>query len=416
MPLENQTVNEGQTFSYQLPVNAFIDLDGDPLTYSATLADGSALPSWLVFDGATESFSGTPTDNDAGELSIKVLASDGMLSAEQVFTVNVEDYIYPWWDAWNNIVFDNVSVLEGEILSLQLSDLEHPDTVVLNYSAVLADGSALPDWLAFDANTLTFSGTPSFDDATVLAVKVMVSDGESSAEQVFTIDVIDVINENSPPEALIPLDNQNAAEGQLFSYQLPTDAFVDVDNDVLTYSATLADGSALPDWLTFDGATQTFSGTPPSGIWQVQVTASDGLLSANQTFGIWVEETQVPPVWVGEGLNFSMEEDSGSLNIDVLSHIYDANGDVLTVSNVSMDASQGTATLNQDQSITFTPAENLNGTVSVSYDVSDGVSTLTVTESIIVNAVNDIPVVSNALGEMSEDDVNVIGGVASDDV
>ena len=168
-----------------------------------------------------------------------------------------------------------MSVLEGEILSLQLSDLEHPDTVVLNYSAVLADGSALPDWLAFDANTLTFSGTPSFDDATVLAVKVMVSDGESSAEQVFTIDVIDVINENSPPEALIPLDNQNAAEGQLFSYQLPTDAFVDVDNDVLTYSATLADGSALPDWLTFDGATQTFSGTPPSGIWQVQVTARD---------------------------------------------------------------------------------------------------------------------------------------------
>ena len=240
-----------------------------------------------------------------------MLASDGMLSAEQVFTVNVEDDIYPWWDAWNNIVFDNVSVLEGEILSLQLSDLEHPDTVVLNYSAVLADGSALPDWLAFDANTLTFSGTPSFDDATVLAVKVMVSDGESSAEQVFTIDVIDVINENSAPEALIPLDNQNAAEGQAFSYQLPTDAFIDVDNDVLTYSATLADGSALPDWLTFDGATQTFSGTPPSGIWQVQVTASDGLLSANQTFGIWVEETQVSPVWVGEGLNFSMEEDSG---------------------------------------------------------------------------------------------------------
>jgi Ca2+-binding RTX toxin-like protein len=83
---------------------------------------------------------------------------------------------------------------------------------------------------------------------------------------------------------------------------------------------------------------------------------------------------------------------------------------------VSIAASQGTATLNQDQSITFTPAENLNGTVSVSYDVSDGISTLTVTENIIVNAVNDIPVVSNALGEMSEDDVNVTGGVASDDV
>ncbi len=32
----------------QIPVDAFIDMDGDVLTYTATLADGSALPSWLV--------------------------------------------------------------------------------------------------------------------------------------------------------------------------------------------------------------------------------------------------------------------------------------------------------------------------------------------------------------------------------
>ncbi|WP_418903715.1 putative Ig domain-containing protein, partial [Pokkaliibacter plantistimulans] len=33
---------------------------GDSLTLSATLADGSALPSWLSFDASTGTFSGTP--------------------------------------------------------------------------------------------------------------------------------------------------------------------------------------------------------------------------------------------------------------------------------------------------------------------------------------------------------------------
>ena len=49
-----QPTDEGQAFSYQLPVNAFIDLDGNALSYSATLADGSTLPSWLVFNAATQ--------------------------------------------------------------------------------------------------------------------------------------------------------------------------------------------------------------------------------------------------------------------------------------------------------------------------------------------------------------------------
>ncbi|NTV75870.1 MAG: hypothetical protein HGA66_16905, partial [Holophaga sp.] len=35
--------------------------------------------------------------------------------------------------------------------------------------------------------------------------------------------------------------------------------------DTLTYTATQADGSALPTWLTFTAATRTFSGTPLNG-------------------------------------------------------------------------------------------------------------------------------------------------------
>ena len=57
----------------------FADVDsihGDTLTYSATLADGGALPDWLSFDAATQTFSGTPTLNSAGLLNVRVMATD----------------------------------------------------------------------------------------------------------------------------------------------------------------------------------------------------------------------------------------------------------------------------------------------------------------------------------------------------
>jgi hypothetical protein len=300
VPVEpNQSVEEGQPFSYQLPVDAFVDMDGDVLTYSATLSDGSALPSWLSFDANTQTFSGTPSYEDAGVLSLKVMATDPAgESAEQVFSVDVVDVnrapqaVVP--------VEPNQSVEEGQPFSYQLpvDAFVDMDGDVLTYSATLSDGSALPSWLSFDANTQTFSGTPSYEDAGVLSLKVMATDpaGES-AEQVFSVDVVDV---NRAPQAVVPVEpNQSVEEGQPFSYQLPVDAFVDMDGDVLSYSATLSDGSALPSWLSFDAATQTFSGTPSyddANVLTVKVTATDPAgLFAEQVFSLDVIDVNHAP-------------------------------------------------------------------------------------------------------------------------
>ena len=75
------------------------------------------------------------------------------------------------------------------------------------------------------------------------------------------------------------LVDQNATEDSLFSFQVPADAFNDLDaGDTLSYAATLADGGALPSWLSFDASTRTFSGTPLNddvGTILVKVTATD---------------------------------------------------------------------------------------------------------------------------------------------
>ena len=68
---------QGDAFNFQIPTNTFTDIDaGDILTYSVTLENGNALPSWLTFNPTTRTFSGTPTSTDIGTLNVKVTASD----------------------------------------------------------------------------------------------------------------------------------------------------------------------------------------------------------------------------------------------------------------------------------------------------------------------------------------------------
>ena len=90
-PIANQTTDEDAGFTFQIPASSFSDVDaGDHLTYTATLADGSALPAWLTFDPATRTFSGTPGNDDVGNISVKVVATDDAgASATQTFTVSV---------------------------------------------------------------------------------------------------------------------------------------------------------------------------------------------------------------------------------------------------------------------------------------------------------------------------------------
>jgi len=76
--LSDQNATEDTPFTFQVPSNTFADVDvGDTLTYSATLANGDSLPSWLSFDATTRTFTGTPLNEDVGSTSVKVTATDG---------------------------------------------------------------------------------------------------------------------------------------------------------------------------------------------------------------------------------------------------------------------------------------------------------------------------------------------------
>ncbi|MBI4985583.1 MAG: putative Ig domain-containing protein, partial [Rhodocyclales bacterium] len=89
-PLADRVIHQGDNFSLSVAGTAFVDFDGDSLNYIATLADGSALPAWLAFDGATGTFSGVPGNWDVASLDLTVTATDPLgQSASSGFKLDI---------------------------------------------------------------------------------------------------------------------------------------------------------------------------------------------------------------------------------------------------------------------------------------------------------------------------------------
>ena len=169
------------------------------------------------------------------------------------------------------------------------------DSDELTLSAKLTDGSVLPSWLTFDAPSRSFVGTPPPNFNGVLQIEVTATDGLLSSSDVFALSLMPV---NDTPVLANALVDQAVAGDQAVSFELPANAFTDVDSDELTLSAQLVDGLSLPNWLVFDASTRSFFGTPPanfSGVLQIEVTASDGSLSVSDVFSLAVTPVEPDP-------------------------------------------------------------------------------------------------------------------------
>jgi trimeric autotransporter adhesin len=291
--LVDQQATEDAPFSLVVPTGTFADVDlGDTLTYSATLADGAALPTWLSFNPATRTFTGTPLNGDVGSLNIAVKAMDlGGLSVTNMFGLAIQN-VNDAPTVANPLADQTVSEdapFSTQVLANAFADEDAGD--VLSYSATLANGSALPTWLSFNATTRTFTGTP--DDAQVGSLDLRVTATDTGNLSVSDVLTLTVANVNEAPTVVAPLADQQARQGTVFSLVVPATTFADVDaGDALTYSATLANGASLPSWLSFNPVTRTFNGTPQAGdvgTIDVRVTATDhGNLNAADAFALTI--------------------------------------------------------------------------------------------------------------------------------
>ncbi|QSZ05297.1 DUF4082 domain-containing protein (plasmid) [Rhizobium ruizarguesonis] len=308
-----QNAAVGSAFSYVLPTTTFTDVDsGETLAYAATAADGTALPAWLSFNASTRTFSGTPTAG--GTYGVKVTATDlGGLAANESFNIAVSvpgnttpTAVADAGDATEKGGVANGSggvVASGNVLTND-TDPDSGDTKTVsavNFGATSGTlGSALNG--TYGSLVLSASGVYSYAINESNAAVQALRQSTNTLSDVFSYTMRDsagatatanltvtIHGANDAPVLAVQTAAQNATVGSAFSFVLPTTTFTDVDSgETLTYSATAADGTALPAWLAFNATTRTFSGTPTAaGTYGVRVTATDlGGLAANESFNI----------------------------------------------------------------------------------------------------------------------------------
>jgi len=125
------------------------------------------------------------------------------------------------------------------------------------------------------------------------------------------------------PEIANPIADQKTNEDELYNFQFFDSTFLDPDGDELTYTANEHGTNSLPDWLSFDPISRTFSGTPENvnvGILEIEIITSDDSNSATDTFILEVVNTNDAPtlnksitsqtVFAGNVLIFEISEDT----------------------------------------------------------------------------------------------------------
>ncbi len=311
------TVGEPMT---PLTVPAFADVDSATLTYTATLADGSALPAWLSFDPASRTFSGTPPIGSEATLPVRVSGSDGSQSDHVDFSLVVANPPVPQAAGDAADANEAGGVANGNAGTDAGGDaLDNDSGTRLTVTRVgagtdlggdaLTLGNQNPAEIVGSYGTLSMQADGRFhyevsnSQPAVQALNV----GDTLTER-FSYEVTDQAGQTSMATITITVHGTNdvptaaaqstttVTNGEPLA-PLTVPAFADVDNASLSYSATLADGRSLPAWLSFDPATRTFSGTPPSsftGTLGVTVHGDDGHADASLHFNLVVVNPGAP--------------------------------------------------------------------------------------------------------------------------
>ena len=174
----------------------------------------------------------------------------------------------------------------------------------------------------------------------------------------------------------------------------------DADGDSLTITSV---ANPLNGTVALDGTNITF--TPDAdfnGDASFTYTVSDGNGGEdNAAVTVNVESVNDDPVAGNDTAN-TLEDNS--VNIDVLANDSDVDlGAILSVASVTQGAN-GSVTIEADNTVTYTPDANFNGTDTFSYIVSDGNGGEdTATVNVNVESVNDAPVAGNDTVSTQED-------------
>ncbi|MBM4956532.1 tandem-95 repeat protein, partial [Vibrio parahaemolyticus] len=284
--------------------------------------------------------------------------------------------------------FDTYTIDLNEVFKDSDSSLEFSvsgnDNIQISIVNGVATITPTADWNG--SETLTFSATdPSGEsvrqtvDFTVAPVVDIEADSTNVVEDTPTI--INVLGNDTfeGKDKVVSLDAENGSKN----------GTVIVNNDgTVTYTPN--DNYVGKDTFTY---IVTSGGVSESTTVEVNVTPVNDAPVAKNDISTTQEDTAV--------------------TIDVLSNDTDVDGDKLSIQSATVPEAQGKVEI-VDGKLVFTPAENFNGDVEITYTVTDGQLTDEAKVTVTVNPVNDAPTIKvDAVESITEDAVSTDTVVAT---
>ena len=263
-----------------------VDDMGDVVTETSTLSSEidsvqSSITYTLGANVENLTLTGGAVINGTGNELANVLTGN---SAANILTGGTGNDTYIFGKGSGQDTVNSYDTTVGKLDAVQFDATVAPSEVLVSRL-----GNDLVLAISGTADTLTIQQYMDNDGASAYTVEqIKFQDG--TIWDVATVNAM-LGSHNNAPVLSAALPDQEAAQGGLFTYTVASGAFTDPNtSDTLTYSATLADGSALPSWLSFNTETRTFSGTPSNlGTTSVRVTAMDsGNLTGSDSFDITV--------------------------------------------------------------------------------------------------------------------------------
>lgn len=278
-PVNDNPVIESQVQELSTKQGNCVTVDLSMISVTDPDSDYPSDFSLYVLPGNFYSFSGRsvcPNPIFTGALPVNIRVYDGNgYSSSFAFSLdvlaNIPEFILP----------EDLNVLEDELYTGTV-EINHYNPDAFTISAL-----QLPSWLTFNPGTNVLNGIPANEDVGENSVRLRVTDGDVTVDSSF---VITVLNVNDPPE-IKSSPVLTAETGKNYTYAILAE---DIDpGDQLVYSYT-----KKPSWSGFNPLSALLSGTPSrddTGIYDVDLTVSDGEYEVTQQFQIEVIFRNQPP-------------------------------------------------------------------------------------------------------------------------
>ncbi|WP_178130441.1 Ig-like domain-containing protein [Reyranella sp. CPCC 100927] len=406
------------------------DVDGDPLTTTLTVTNGTLSVAagggaGIVGEGTgTVTLTGTAAQINAalagltytntadynGPAQLTISTTDGAATDTDTVAITVRPVI--------DIDNDAVTTPEDtpatiDVLNNDSFENTGRTIVAINGQAIAVDGSvtvANGTVRLNGDNTLTFSPNLNFNGQITFTYSVASGGDVETATVTVTVTPV-----NDAPVVTVP-----GAQTTLEDRPLEVDGVrvivIDADDDALTTTVTVQNGTltvSTGGGVVVSGngtATVTISGSAAqinaaladlvytsradyNGPDQMQVRTSDGTLEGTGSVTITVtpvadidddtvDTDEDTPVIVSVLTNDSFENPGRAITA--------VDGQTITV-GATVNVANGTVRLNGDGTLTFDPTDNFNGVTSFTYTVTSGGVTETATVTVDVGGVNDTP-------------------------